>query len=183
MRLRKSSSLSSLSSLLSAMAESDAGTAAGKTVIVVPREGDVEHKKSSSGLMAVDEVRQRDGRGNEESASSDSMSVDEDIAGSAGLKKGFRVIREDELLKGDKSKEIPFETDLSAQINAGFEPRRSSCLKPSNMKSIPFGYMVATKRASRRKVAPELLPVGTPVFFIDKRVIICFLGWLWGWNS
>jgi hypothetical protein len=101
------------------MAESDAGTAAGKTVIVVPREGgDVEPKKSSSGLMAVDEVQQRDGRGDKESASSDSMSVDEDIAGSAGSKKGFRVIREDELLKCDKSKEIPFEMDLSAQISA-----------------------------------------------------------------
>jgi hypothetical protein len=125
--------------------------------------------------MAVDEVQQRDGRGDEESVSSDSMSVDEDVAGSAGSKKGFRAIREDDLLKGDKSKDIPFETDLSAQINAGFEPRRSSRLKPSNMKSIPFGYMVATKRPSRRKVAPEFLPVGTPVFFIDKRVIICFL--------
>jgi hypothetical protein len=173
-RSRKSSSLSSLSSLLSVMPESDGGKAAEKSVVVVPIErGVVEPQSSTSDLMAVDEIQQGDGSDGE-SELSDLMSVDDDVADSAGSQKAFRVVKEVEVAKGDKSNEVPFETDLSAQINAGFEPRRSSRLNPSKKKTYPFGYMVATKRPSRRKVAPEFLPVGTPIFFIDKTLIICF---------
>jgi hypothetical protein len=198
-RSRKSSSLSSLSSLLSVMPESDGGKAAGKKVVVIPTEGGaVEPEKSTPDLMAVDDIQQGDGSDGE-SELSDLMSVDDDVADSAGSQKAFRVVKEDVLAKGDKSneipfetdlsaqinaaleprrsdksKDIPFETDLSAQINAGFEPRRSSRLNPSKKKTYPFGYMVATKRPRGRKVAPEFLPVGTPIFFIDKTLIICF---------
>jgi hypothetical protein len=107
LRSRKSSSLSLLSSLLFVIPESDGRKAAGKTVVVVSTEGGVvEPESSTSDLMAVDEIQEGDGIDGE-SELSDLMSVDEDVADSMGSQKAFRVIKEVELEKGDKSKEIP----------------------------------------------------------------------------